>query len=709
MLKQTKTNALCQPIKIREICRYLILLLLVLAISLPAAILPSAGPVQATEPLPVPWLYAPYDGYITNDNTVDLIWSDVDPPRAFEYQVDNNPDFSSPEVDATEAEFIPSYLWRNITVRAYTATTRALTDGTYYWRVRTYLGSEYGNWTETWRFTVDTVPTAAPGLVSPANGSIIAGTFPELRCNAPAGVARFEWQVANNAGFSPLYSSDYSISVIYNFPSPIPCNHYYWRVRAIDMAGNISAWSPTWNFWLLYPPDLPSPANGSYVNTLTPTITWNAVPGDAMSYQLQVDNQSDFSSPNTNAYWITQNSYTTVTLTEGTTYYWRVRSHQDTATSAWSPVWHFTPDTTPPAMPALVSPSNGATTFDTNPTLDWNPVSGAATYEWQISTAPAFISDPVNPNSTTASEYTFPSSLPYDTYYWRVRARDAAGNAGRWSAIWSFTTIPGSTALTVTPVSGPHDGTVSLSATLTKTGDGSPIAGKIIVFKLNGAIVGAAITNASGVATLNGVSLSGNPTGTYPAGIKAVFAGDALYDPIIGVASLSILIASLPPFPGIGQGATGGGWYTLEDRGRVNFSFNVNPIPNTDPIKYKGEILIVNEDRWRLKGTLNFYRYSGSRAEAVGSGQLYYWDSTLKKGHGDWVKVLDFLGRDTISFGINFYDVNTGKAKDSLDRDKFGISISIDIPPGAPPLPNSSPAILEGGNIDIKGINHNEK
>ena len=53
-------------------------------------------------------------------------------------------------------------------------------------------------------------------------------------------------------------------------------------------------------------------------------------------------------------------------------------------------------------------------------------------------------------------------------------------------------------------------------------------------------------------------------------------------------------------------------------------------------------------------------------------------------------------------------DLNTGNGKDLLAVDKFGINISYyDAPAGAPPLPNSSPAVLQGGNIDIKDIDHN--
>lgn len=272
MLMKVETNIRHQSIKLRKVLHYIILMLLAIAISLPAAILPPAKSIQAAEPiaapLPVPGLLSPYNGAFTNDNTVDLIWEDVDPPYPFEYQVDNNSDFSSPEVKNTSAVLITYVLQSGVTIRAWKATTPALSDGKYYWRVRTYGLYELGAWSSSSSFTVDTVPTAAPGLVSPVDGSQIASSTPTLDWNAPAGVAYFEWQIADNATFSTLFASATTTSSVYTFPSPIPCNHYYWRVRAFDIAGNVSNWSPTWDFLLLYPPQLVYPANDSFILTL---------------------------------------------------------------------------------------------------------------------------------------------------------------------------------------------------------------------------------------------------------------------------------------------------------------------------------------------------------------------------------------------------------------------------------------------------------
>lgn len=86
-------------------------------------------------------------------------------------------------------------------------------------------------------------------------------------------------------------------------------------------------------------------------------------------------------------------------------------------------------------------------------------------------------------------------------------------------------TVP--TSLSVGSATGTYGGTVNLSATLT---DGSsPLSGKQVDFTLNGNSVGNAVTDASGVATLNNASLAGINAGSYPTGVGASFAGDTNY------------------------------------------------------------------------------------------------------------------------------------------------------------------------------------
>src|SRR5699024_506372 len=83
------------------------------------------------------------------------------------------------------------------------------------------------------------------------------------------------------------------------------------------------------------------------------------------------------------------------------------------------------------------------------------------------------------------------------------------------------------TNLSVAPATGIYGGTTTLSATL--TAGGNPVAGKTVSFTLNGNSAGSAMTDASGVASVSGVSLAGINKGTYPGAVAASFAGDETY------------------------------------------------------------------------------------------------------------------------------------------------------------------------------------
>ena len=88
--------------------------------------------------------------------------------------------------------------------------------------------------------------------------------------------------------------------------------------------------------------------------------------------------------------------------------------------------------------PTLSSPANGATNQAASITLTWNAVSGASSYELQISTMPSLQVTIYDQRrlTDTSKALTFAYGT---TYYWRVMAADASGGVGPWSVVWHFT------------------------------------------------------------------------------------------------------------------------------------------------------------------------------------------------------------------------------------------------------------------------------
>jgi len=109
----------------------------------------------------------------------------------------------------------------------------------------------------------------------------------------------------------------------------------------------------------------------------------------------------------------------------------------------------------------LLTPSNGATGQGLTPTLSWNAVSGATSYDVGLGTpTPAVIT------TVSSTSYTTATLSPNSTYSWYIVAKNGSTVLGT-SATWSFTTISNAPG-TVTLLSPANSATNQpLSPTLT--------------------------------------------------------------------------------------------------------------------------------------------------------------------------------------------------------------------------------------------------
>ena len=133
-----------------------------------------------------------------------------------------------------------------------------------------------------------------------------------------------------------------------------------------------------------------------------------------------------------------------------------------------------TTGTTPPATPAaptLLSPANDATP-NQPVAFDWNDVPNATRYEIQVDDSSNF-GPPFRATQTVDVSQATIGSLPATRLWWRVRAINAAGVFGPFSAARRFTpravaTAPALAAVAVEPVSvtggNPAQGTATLNA-----------------------------------------------------------------------------------------------------------------------------------------------------------------------------------------------------------------------------------------------------
>ena len=238
--------------------------------------------------------------------------------------------------------------------------------------------------------------------------------------------------------------------------SSSPEGNHTWRVRAVDLAGNVSGWSALWSFTLdNIPPgqvQLLTPANGSLLSTGGETFSWEELfdQNDIAYYVLQLDENATFPNPvfleATSA-----NLFLPIPPPGSALLYWRVRAVDTPGNlGAWSQTWSYS-GTNSLDTPTLLLPINGSLLPEEGFVLDWSDVPDAAGYEIEID--PGFTGSPV------VSQQESPLLSP-GTYSWRVRAVNP-GSTGPWSSWSSFTMDPTMVFDTTGPFS-PANGTIDI-------------------------------------------------------------------------------------------------------------------------------------------------------------------------------------------------------------------------------------------------------
>jgi hypothetical protein len=188
--------------------------------------------------------------------------------------------------------------------------------------------------------TIDTEAPATPVLSSPADASTTTSPQPSFSWTASDGASGYEMQL--DITDPPLATVSNSSVRSFKPPSVLLTRTYYWRVRAFDLAGNVSDWSATFSLVVDSAPRV-APISNRYT-THMPTLTWGRTSW-ATEYEVVVDNNSNFRSPefNTTVSGLEQ-AITTGHLDNGT-YYWRVRARRpDDRWGPWSSSEQFAVD-----------------------------------------------------------------------------------------------------------------------------------------------------------------------------------------------------------------------------------------------------------------------------------------------------------------------------------------------------------------------------
>jgi len=333
---------------------------------------------------------------------------------------------------------------------AQSAALSGLTPGSnYYWQARALNASGFtyadgGTW---WSFSTPPLPGTF-AKIAPADGA--ANQLPNLSLT---------WGPSSNAS-SYAYCVDTSNDGACDAEawvstgaaqtaapaSLVPGATYYWQVRASNTSGATYANSGAWRSFTTgsaptaFTKD--SPFNGVKNKPLSLTLYWNASSG-ATSYEYCYDTTNNDACDGS---WVnrgTARSAALSGLTAGTTYYWQARAVNSFGATyanggAW---WSFTTLTLPGAF--FKSSPKGVVAGSLTPTLSWTTSSNTAGYEYCVDTSNDTVCDNAWVYAGMARSVSISSLLPGLTYYWQVRARNAAGATYADGDVWaSFATLP---------------------------------------------------------------------------------------------------------------------------------------------------------------------------------------------------------------------------------------------------------------------------
>jgi hypothetical protein len=211
-----------------------------------------------------------------------------------------------------------------------------------------------GTTTRQLTFTVESQAPQPPVISMPANGS-------ETRAEAyldwqdvtdPSQPVAYRLQIAADQNFSTLVlekeeltASEYTLTEAEKLAADAKHAPYFWRVKAVDAAGNESEWSTPWSFYVNAPPApvllLPAPDsspatpllfNWQAVTSLSPPVTYNLQLATDLTFKSIVLEKTALTSSD---YLMTKEDE--LKIERDITYYWRVRAI-DSATNAseWS-------------------------------------------------------------------------------------------------------------------------------------------------------------------------------------------------------------------------------------------------------------------------------------------------------------------------------------------------------------------------------------
>jgi Domain of unknown function (DUF5122) beta-propeller len=355
-------------------------------------------------------------------------WERVADAASYRLQLSTDPGFANSIIDIT------GHVDSSVTSPELSYTTN------YYWRVG--ADNKWGSspWSEVRSFTTGTGSRTVLEIIEPVDGANSQPVLLKCVWHPVANACSYTVQVSQDQDFTTAVFDMMDIQdTMVDITGLSNGSRYYLRVGAVTDSVTI-AWSYV-NFTTVSAiPEIPVGKTAAYnamQGTNTAALTWETV-RSAASYRVQLSTDSTFSITILDTTGLTDTSLVLSQLSTETRYFWRVNASNDGG-ETWSIPMQFTTLYSAPYCPLTRFPRSGYTSPYDSVKIVWSSSNPHITdYLVEIAHDSAMTDLEIS-GATTDTTYTLHRLTDNERIFWRVKARNKAGESN-FSAPVVFTT-----------------------------------------------------------------------------------------------------------------------------------------------------------------------------------------------------------------------------------------------------------------------------
>jgi len=373
---------------------------------------------------------APLNNSVIESANVNFNWNAVEDALNYQLQI-ATPNFAEAVQLATDS-ILPA-----------TAFTITLETGEYQWRVRAINENS------------ETIYTTASFMVQPEvftediSESLVVLIAPSEGSNIEANPINFSWEeVAFAENYilqvaTPNFENAQQVVVDEivvgtSLEQTLPNGNYQWRIKAKNSASETNF--TTNNFTVDTGAEFPdrevviiSPPDNFISNQSDVNLQWQAVE-EATLYRLQIIDPADNSVVSEQT---TASTSLITTFSEGN-YSWQIRAESDTQSTQYF-LQNITIDSVVPNIPVLLTPTDGESLASTSVNFTWSreAIEGTTESDRIFIYDDAALTNLILQEEVSGGSFTT-TLTSNQTYYWKMKAFDQAGNQSDDSGVFSF-------------------------------------------------------------------------------------------------------------------------------------------------------------------------------------------------------------------------------------------------------------------------------